>query len=207
MKGVPYPMWLFSVVVLAAGCSGDYEVGTDYQDANGPSGREAGAPAGDAPAPSRDSPAAAGASEVTPTERAEDRRPPAYASSAKPGSAPPQPSTPSTRPAQPPGQAPSSPQALIRLTPNAALAQTLPTGTAMGFSVDYVFMRGEPHPSVPYFWVVEPAKGQTARQEVRLAVRGRLEGFFLQLRPEHGPFKTHIEDYRGNRVAQSVSVR
>jgi hypothetical protein len=88
-----------------------------------------------------------------------------------------------------------------------ALAQTLPTGTAMGFSVDYEFTEAGPNPSSPYLWVVEPSRGQPVKMGVSLRERGTLQTFVLQLRPEHGPFKSHIEDGHGNRLSQSIPLR
>jgi hypothetical protein len=94
---------------------------------------------------------------------------------------------------------------VISLSTGVALAQTLPTGTAMGFSVDYQFAVGRPGPS-PFFWVIEPSKGQTAKQRVQLQDRGTLMSFFPQFLPENGPFKTHIEDAQGNRVSHSIPL-
>jgi hypothetical protein len=82
----------------------------------------------------------------------------------------------------------------------------LPTGTTMGFSVDYEFTSGEPGSSL-YVWVIEASKGQTKRQDVPLRARGTLQGFFPPLRPENGPFSTHIEDDQGNRLSKSLTLR
>jgi len=101
------------------------------------------------------------------------------------------------------GRQPSS----IRLSGGVALAQTLPTGTAMGFSVDYQFAQGGPNSSSRYLWVVEPSKGPPAKMDVRLQERGTLQTFVLQLRPEHGPFKSHIEDGNGSRLSRSIPLR
>jgi hypothetical protein len=88
-----------------------------------------------------------------------------------------------------------------------ALAQSLPTGTAMGFSVDYQFAQGEPNPSSRYLWVVEPSNGPPAKIGVRLQEHGTLQTFVLQLRPEHGPFKSHIEDGQGSRLSRSIPLQ
>ena len=95
----------------------------------------------------------------------------------------------------------------IRLSAGVALAQTLPTGTAMGFSVDYEFTEGRPNPSSPYFLVIEPAKGPPARIKVLLNSKGTLQGFAVGWRPEHGPFEGHLEDASGNWLSPSISLR
>jgi len=76
----------------------------------------------------------------------------------------------------------------------------------MGFSIDYQFTAGQPGPS-PYVWVIQPGKGQTAKQPVQLQPRGTLQMFVLQFRPENGPFHTHIEDAQGNRLSRSVLLK
>jgi hypothetical protein len=88
-----------------------------------------------------------------------------------------------------------------------ALAQTLPTGTAMGFSVEYEFVGRRPTGSATFFWVLVPGKGQTVRQPVQLNARGTLQGFVQRFRPEHSPFSTHIEDQSGNRLSKSLPFR
>jgi len=113
-----------------------------------------------------------------------------------------------------PGQAPApsaAPSAgtplSIQLSAGTALPQTLPDGTAMGFSVDYQFTEGRPDPSARYFWVIERTQGSPARQPVRLEARGTLQGFVNDFRPEHGPFQAHLEDARGNRLSPTVPLR
>lgn len=112
-------------------------------------------------------------------------------------------------PAAKPQAAPPSPGApSIRLSAGVALPQTLPTGTAMGFSVDYEFTQGRPNPSSPYFLVIEAAKGQPLPIKVpRMTSKGTLSGFVRGWRPEHGPFEGHIEDAGGNRLSRSIPLR
>ena len=121
------------------------------------------------------------------------------------GKAPEQSPPPASPP--PPGasQRPAGPS--IRLSAGVALPQTLPTGTAMGMSVDYTFTVGQPRPSLAYVWVIEPAKADPVRQSVPLSQSGTLQAFFTQLRPQHGPFHTHIEGSDGTRLSQSISLR
>lgn len=107
-----------------------------------------------------------------------------------------------------PQAAPSPGAPSIRLSAGVALPQTLPTGTAMGFSVDYEFTQGRPNPSSPYFLVIEPARGQPLPIKVpRMTSKGTLSGFVRGWRPEHGPFEGHIEDAGGNRLSRSIPLR
>lgn len=117
--------------------------------------------------------------------------------------APVQPASPQPGPAAK-AAAPATP---IRLSAGTALAQTLPEGTTMGFSVDYQFTAGHPDANAQYFWVVERTQGPPAKQPVRLSAQGTLQGFIGGFRPEHGPFQGHIEDARGNRLSANESLR
>ena len=95
----------------------------------------------------------------------------------------------------------------IRLSAGVALAQTLPTGTAMGFSVDYQFTANQPTGPIPLLWVIQDGKGHSVKQPVQMASRGTLQGFVTQFRPEHGPFNCHIEDKSSNRLSKSIALR
>lgn len=121
-----------------------------------------------------------------------------------PANPPEPPSLPASPPPARPPQSPAAPA--IDLSAGVALPQSLPTGTAMGMSVDYVFTAGEPLPSQRYVWVIEPAMGDPLRQPVQLSSRGTLQAFFPRLHPRNGPFRTHIESPDGSRVSASVSL-
>jgi hypothetical protein len=95
----------------------------------------------------------------------------------------------------------------IRLSAGVALPQSLPTGTAMGISVDYTFTIGQPRPREAYVWVIEAANADSVKQPVQLSPSGTLQQFFTQLRPQHGPFHAHIEASDGTRLSQSLSLR
>jgi len=171
---------LLSLLCLA-GCSG-------YEPSPPPSAKTAPAPqaAAGTPATQAQSPAA----------------PSAPGTAARPGA--------TTVPSQAP--APNAPASAgtplpIQLSAGTALAQTLPDGTAMGFSVDYQFTQGQPEPNAQYFWVIERAQGSPTKQPVRLQARGTLQGFVTDFRPEHGPFQTRLEDARGNRLSPTVPLR
>jgi hypothetical protein len=76
----------------------------------------------------------------------------------------------------------------------------------MGFSIDYEFDQGQPG-AEGYVWVIERAHGNPARQQVKLSPRGNLSVMMTQgWRPEHGPFHTHIEDNKGNKLSESVEL-
>lgn len=120
---------------------------------------------------------------------------------------PPSPAQPVSPQPGPAAKGPAAPALPIRLSAGTALAQTLPEGTTMGFSVDYQFTAGQPDTNAQYFWVVERTQGPPARQPVRLSAQGTLQGFISGFQPEHGPFQGHIEDARGNRLSANESLR
>lgn len=224
MTGSTFPTLVVLTALLAVGCSMEYETTTSH-DREAPvaaaegSPEEAGDRAADAPEPGEpallrglDAERATPPTEPEPTLPGESGPPPAPAA---PASAPaisappvePEPTavepTPLPSTSVPPA---GSEQPLIRLSAGVALAQSLPTGTTMGFSVDYQFSGGAPGSS-PYVWVIKPAKGQTIKQPVQLQPQGTLYGFFPPLRPDNGPFSTHIEDAHGNRLSKSLPLR
>jgi hypothetical protein len=94
----------------------------------------------------------------------------------------------------------------IRLATGVALAQTGPEGTMMLFSVDYEVTQGQPATS-GYVWVIERAHGQPTKVEAKLAAKGTLQGgMVVGWRPEDGPFHSHLEDRKGNRVSESIEM-
>ena len=215
--------------LLGAGCSTEYEmVGSQERESSGTAGEGSPDLAADSPtdAPDQAEPgllAGSDAGAATPREEPVDS--PAegeWTVPAEPGPpttpvAPPSDPFIAAPPVQPEPAAveprpPTSPppaayaQPSIRLSAGVALPQSLPIGTTMGFSVDYQFTGGEPGTS-PYVWVIEVSKGQTIKQPVQLQARGTLQGFFPPLRPENGPFSTHIEDAHGNRLSKSLALR
>jgi hypothetical protein len=94
----------------------------------------------------------------------------------------------------------------IRIAAGVALPQTGPEGTLMSFSVDYEFAEGEPA-TAGYTWVIERAHGAAAKQKVQLKKQGNLMTLVPGWRPEDGPFKSHIEDLKGNPVSESLEMR
>ena len=124
---------------------------------------------------------------------------------------PAQPAVPATpaAPAAPATPEPPPPAAVgqssIQLSAGVALPQTGPEGTLMSFSVDYEFVQGEPSPE-GYVWVIERAHGNPARQSVKLSKQGNLPILIQGWRPEDGPFQTHLEDRKGNRLSESIEL-
>ncbi len=96
----------------------------------------------------------------------------------------------------------------VRLRTGVALPQTLPTGTAMGFSVDYEFVGDSPRPSSVYVWVL--VRGDGTRAEIPAAVmnrsaQGTLQTFITTWRPDDGPFKCHIEERTSTNAGRAIS--
>jgi len=179
---------ILGMAMAFVGCGGEpeqvpREVG--HQETS-PAGVNVAAASAEKPGPEKPAPAV------------EERQP---ATSKPPGPSRPPASPPPARAAQP------SAEPSIRLSAGVALPQSLPTGTAMGMSVDYVFTAGQPVSSQRYVWVIEPAKGNLVKQRVQLSQRGTLQAFFPQLRPENGPFRAYIESSDGSRLSTSISLR
>ena len=81
----------------------------------------------------------------------------------------------------------------LRLARAVALAQTLPTGTAMGFQVEY-FFNGEFDPSGRYFWVIQPPKGDAVAMPVTLNKQhGSLATFVTQWGAVTGAYEMQIQ--------------
>ena len=94
----------------------------------------------------------------------------------------------------------------IQLATGVALAQTGPEGTMMMFSVDYEVAQGEPSTS-GYIWVIERAHGNAGKVEVKLTPKGTLRaGMTVKWKPEDGPFYSHLEDRKGNRMSESIEM-
>jgi hypothetical protein len=96
-------------------------------------------------------------------------------------------------------------QSAVRLSAGVALAQSLPTGTAMMFSVDYQVV--EQVGSAGTIWVIRTGDGQTVGRATPLEPRGTLQAVLPQLRPEHGPFDTCIQDGYGRQLSEWHTLR
>jgi len=200
---------LFTVVLLAAGCSSGVEdlvarPAADKADDTADNPRPSPPPPPPPPPPATANQPEQPEADVAGQQGGPPVEPvivPPTATVPEPPAKPPAATTPAKPPAAPAGQ-PS-----IRLSAGVALAQTLPTGTAMGFSVDYEFTAGQPNPTSSYVWVIEPGKGPPVKFMVRLSSKDNLMMFVPKWRPENGPFQTHLEDTRGNRLSDSLPLR
>ncbi|WP_145050384.1 hypothetical protein [Lignipirellula cremea] len=116
----------------------------------------------------------------------------APATPAPPAPAPSKPA-PSTPPVGPPPVTAAAPAFPVRLKTGVALAQSLPTGTAMGFSVDYQFQHEQPRVDCRYDWIIVNGKGEAVRIEAgRLRPQGTLQTYVTIWKPEHGPFQCYF---------------
>lgn len=80
----------------------------------------------------------------------------------------------------------------VHLSAGTSLPQSLPTGTAMHFSVDYR-LRGKPaSPPSGHFWVIQRAMGPDLVIPVQLKDRGTLTKLTTDWRPEQAPFRCFI---------------
>jgi hypothetical protein len=89
-------------------------------------------------------------------------------------------------------------QPVIRLRAAVALPQSLPTGTAMGFSVDYQFVGGGPNSHVQYVWVIKPPSGPALESAVQLESRGTLQTFVIPWGPVRGDYQMRIDAVTGS---------
>lgn len=200
MKPFAYAVVLISTTLLLAGCSSGDDDDTRVFPAAEKTvdATDTPPPPSLPPPPPLPAPPASDSggveSSAGPSEPNRPVEPPAAASSSP---AAPQPATPRTPAGQP----------SIRLSAGVALPQTTPSGTVMSFSVDYRFIRGGPDPSAQYYWVVQRARGSPGRLPVRLAPSSTLRVFVRKWRVQDGPFQSHIEDGRGNRLCRSVALR
>ena len=110
--------------------------------------------------------------------------------------------------------APSVPPAAavqVRLSAGVALPQTGPSGTMMGFSVDYKFATGRPDSAAKYAWIIQRSKGPETAMSVKLKAKGTLQKFLLDWRPSDGPFTSTLVELRpdGSKhpIATSVTLR
>lgn len=197
---------LSTVVLLAAGCSSGVEdlvarPAADKADDTADDARPS------PPPPPPPPPSAPANQPEQPEADAADRQggPPVEPVMVPPTATVPEPPAAKPQAAPTTAKLPAAPS--IRLSAGVALAQTLPTGTAMGFSVDYEFTEGQPNPRSSYVWVIEPGKGPPAKFMVRLSSKDNLMMFVPKWRPENGPFQTHLEDTRGNRLSDSLPLR
>ncbi|MBI82536.1 MAG: hypothetical protein CMJ81_05005 [Planctomycetaceae bacterium] len=100
----------------------------------------------------------------------------------------------------------------IQLFTAVALAQTLPTGTAMGFSVEYRISSGSPNPAAQYAWRIQRSDGEQMMFVItQLKSSGQLQTFVSGWRARQGPFNSQIVEVlpgtSPHPVSRSVSHR
>ena len=187
--------WLPFVVIVAtvAGCS--YEPAPmPPRDAAAPS--TAAAPKASGPSalatqtPAASAPAAIAPAAIAPA--AKGPAPTGVAPTASPSTA-----VPVTNPA--PADLP------VQLSAGVALAQTLPDGTQMGFSVDYQYRDATTFP-LAAVWVIQRPNGTPARLSVQLQASGTL-ATFVRWPPNEGPYQCRIEDTAARPLSADASLR
>ena len=119
-------------------------------------------------------------------------------------------------PAAAQGEAPAAarqepvPAFAVYLSAGVGLPQTLPNGTAVGFSVDYQFRSGGPEVGTQYVWVIQRKEGDPNIAAVQLSGKGTLQKF-LPWRPEQGPFESYVavvgEDGSQRAISKRVAMR
>jgi hypothetical protein len=179
---------LFSAILWAVGCS-DNRTPTPSQKPVNTVTQPNPSPPPVSPQPSVP-PGETGTAAVQPATTPQPPTPPASAAPAAPEPSPPA----AARPAA------------IQLSTGVALPQTGPEGTLMGFHIDYEFVQGQPD-SEGYIWIIERAHGAPAKQQVKVSGKGELYTLVPGWRPEHGPFQSHIEDRKGNKLSESIELR
>jgi len=100
-------------------------------------------------------------------------------------------------------------QVEIRLRTAVALPQSLPTGTAMFFSVDYQVTGDTSGSQVRYVWVIKPPNGQVWESAVQLQSRGTLQSFVTEWGPVTGNYEMWIDEvtrYGRKSVSRAVSA-
>ncbi len=96
----------------------------------------------------------------------------------------------------------------VKLSAGVALPQSLPTGTAMGFSVDYAFETGTPPRNVRFLWVIQPSKGKAIEKAIRPRSKGTQRTFAKDSKPEQGPFECYFAAVvNGKKVPISAKVQ
>ncbi len=115
-------------------------------------------------------------------------------------------------PAADQGEAPAAapqepvPSYAVHLSAGVGLPQTLPNGTAVGFSVDYQFRSGGLQAEAKYVWVIQRKEGDADVAVVQLSGKGTLQKF-LPWRPEQGPFESYVAEVAEDGSQRAISKR
>jgi hypothetical protein len=99
----------------------------------------------------------------------------------------------------------------VHVSAGTALPQSFRNGTGMSFTVDYQFRDGSPNKLNKYFWVIDGNGKESLRQPVQLVNRGTLPLIAPSLRPEAGPFSSHILEIKPDgsqrKISKSINMR
>jgi len=96
----------------------------------------------------------------------------------------------------------------LKLSAGVALPQSLPTGTAVGFSVDYTLDGGQVTRDMKCVWVIEPANGSPIERPVAITrASGELRFFAKDVKPEQGPFSCHVAIVRPDGKKEPISAK
>lgn len=91
------------------------------------------------------------------------------------------------------------------------MPQTLPTGTAMGFSVEYEVSGDVSAVERQVVWVIETANDKRAAIPVRLEQEGSLATFAPGIKSAHGPFQCFLAivspDGRPVKISKKVTLQ
>ncbi len=123
----------------------------------------------------------------------------------EPGTPPPQLEKAPLSPSVTPSPVASRADHCVQLTNGLALPQLLPTGTAMGMSVDYELRGTLPSSATQVFWVIEPSQGAQASIPVVLQDQGNLATFVVEMKPDQGPFRCQLVAQLSNGSLTPVS--
>ena len=87
-----------------------------------------------------------------------------------------------------------------------SLPQSLPTGTAMSFSVDYMIRTGDPERSSKFVWILQRTdKQQHAITIPQLQNSDTLQTFVFEWKSREGPFDSYLEEVKANGSRQRIS--
>ena len=79
----------------------------------------------------------------------------------------------------------------VRMLRPVAVPQSLPTGTAMGFRVDYQFLT-DFYPQAQYGLIIQPPKGNAVGLPVKLQQQGNVSHFVTEWGPMSGVYKLQL---------------
>jgi len=91
----------------------------------------------------------------------------------------------------------NEPTGEVKLRAGVALAQTLPTGTAMMFSVDYTF---DARRSGLFGWAIFGQGGKAMVRRIKLNTQGNLTTYHPAIKPGDGPFECQIVEIVGSNL-------